>query len=85
MTLREAPGGAQMIESLIEAMKTLSLGYAGTPDEAAKLSLKTFVDNIRPQLTEALGAGTAANLLEAVGQAVMGLKHEIEAVGASRA
>jgi hypothetical protein len=85
MTLGEAPGGAQMIESLLEAMKTLSLGYAGTPDEAAKVNLQTYIDNVRPTLAEALGADTAAKILEAFGEAVMSLKQQIEATGASRA
>ena len=74
-----------MIESLIEAMKTLSLGYAGTPDEAAKVNLQTYIENVQPHLSGALGANAAAKLLEAFGEAVMGLKHQIEAVGASRA
>jgi hypothetical protein len=66
-------------------MKTLSLGYAATPDEAAKVNLQTFIDNVRPQLNEALGADTSAKILDAFAAAVMGLKREIEAQGASRA
>jgi hypothetical protein len=84
-TLGEAPGGPQLIKSLIEAVKTLALLYAGTPDENAKAHLETYVDKIQPELAEAVGAGTAAKLLEGFTSAVLGTKHEIEAQGASRA
>ena len=84
-TLGDAPGGAQLIESLTDAVKTLSLAYAGTPDEEAKAHLQTYIDKIQPELMEAVGAGTAAKILEAFASAVMGRKHEIEAGGASRA
>jgi len=84
-TLGNATGGAQLIESLIEAVKTFGLLYAATPDERAKAHLQTYVDKIRPELSEAVGAGTAAQILEGFTVAVMGLKHEIESGGASRA
>jgi hypothetical protein len=84
-TLGDAPGGAQLIQSLTDAVKKLALLYAGTPDEKAKAHLQTYVDKIQSELTEAVGAGTAAKLLEGFASAVMGLKLEIEAGGASRA
>ena len=49
------------------------------------VSLRDYIGRIESELTEAVGAGTAAKLLEAFASAVMGLKHEIEAGGASRA
>jgi hypothetical protein len=84
-TLRNAPGGANLIESLTQAIKDLSLLYANTPDDKAQASLKAYVDNIQPELTEAVGAGTAAKILEAFRSAVMTEKHKIESGGASRA
>jgi hypothetical protein len=84
-TLGDAPGGAQLIQSLTDAVKKLALLYADTPDENAKAHLQTYIDKIKPELTEAVGAGTAAQLLAGFASAVMGLKHEIEAGGASRA
>jgi hypothetical protein len=62
-TFEDAPGGAQLIKSLTEAVKKLSLLYAYTPDEEAKAHLQTYIDKIQPELTEAVGAGTAAKLL----------------------
>jgi hypothetical protein len=84
-TLGDAPGGAHLIQSLTEAVKTLSLVYAGTPDEEAKAHLQTYIDKIQPELTEAVGAGTAVKILDAFASAVMGRKREIEVGGASRA
>jgi hypothetical protein len=84
-TLGDATGGPQMIQSLIEAMKTLSLGYAGTPGDAAQINLQNYVDNVQPHLAESLGLGTATKIIAAFKEAVIGLKHEIEARGSSRA
>lgn len=84
-TLGDAPGAAQLIQSLTDAVKKFALLYAGTPDEKARAHLQTYIDEIQPELTQAIGAGTAAKLLEGFASAVRGLKHEIEARGASRA
>ena len=83
--LKDAPGGAGLIESLTNAVKDLSLLYAHSPDDIARASLEAYIDKVKPELSEAVGAGTAANILEAFASAVMGRKHEIEAGGASRA
>lgn len=85
MMLGEAPGGAKLIESHTQAIKDLSLLYANTPDDKAQASLKACIDKIQAELSEAVGAGTAAKILEAFASAVMGEKHKIEALGASRA
>jgi hypothetical protein len=67
------------------ASRNLSLLYAHTPDDKASASLQGYVDKVRPVLREAVGAGTAEEILETFASAVMGRKHEIEAGGASRA
>jgi hypothetical protein len=85
VALKDAPGGEKLIASLTEAIKDLSLLYAHSPDGRAIASLQAYVDIIRLQLSEAVGAGTAEKMLEVFRGAVMGRKHEIEAGGASRA
>jgi len=83
--LKDVPGGPALIARLTQAMKGLSLLYAGTPDEKAQASLKEYVDAIRPDLVASVGANNANKMLEAFTSAVMGEKHRIEAAGASRA
>lgn len=83
--LKDAPGGAALIESLTEAIKDLSLLYAGTPDERAKASLKSYVAGIESELIAGVGAGPAKIMLEAFAAAVMGEKHRVESDGTSRA
>jgi len=83
--LGDAPGGAKLIASLAEAIRDLSLLYAGTPDHRAVGSLSAYIEAIRPDLVEAVGAGRAAIMLQTFATAVMGRKHEIEAGGGSRA
>jgi hypothetical protein len=85
MMLKDAPSGTKFIECLIEAVKTLSLAYAGTPDERARHHLESYIGSIESGIIEAVGAGKAPILLNAFRGAVMGRKHEIEAGGASRA
>ena len=84
MMLKDAPGGAQLIETLTEAVKTLSLAYAGTPDDRAGPHLEGYLNSIEPCIIEAVGAAKAQVLLEVFRLAVMGRKHEIEAQGTSR-
>jgi hypothetical protein len=83
MTLGDAPGGAQFIESLISAVKVLGLLYANTPDARALPHLQDYIASIEPAVAEAIGAGKAPILLNAFRRAVMTRKHEIEAGGAS--
>jgi hypothetical protein len=83
--LKDAPGGAELISSLADAIKDLSLLYAGTPDHRAVGSLSAYIEEIRPDLVEAVGSGLAARILGTFTNAVMGRKHQIEAGGASRA
>jgi hypothetical protein len=75
--LKDAPGGERFIESLTEAVKTLSLLYAGTPE--------SYVAKITPDAVAAVGPDGAAKILEAFAAAVMGRKHELEAEGGGSA
>ncbi|QIG94422.1 hypothetical protein [Bradyrhizobium sp. 6(2017)] len=75
---KHAPSGARFIDVLTEAVKTLSLLYAGTPDDLARASLDSYVAKITPDIGEAVGPDTAANILEAFAATVMGEKHRIE-------
>ena len=69
---------AGLAASMMEAIKNLSLLYAGTPDDKASASLRSYIDKVRPSLREAVGAGAAEDILETFASAVMGRKHEIE-------
>jgi len=85
MTLGNAPGGPEFVNTLIEAIKVLSLLYSNTPDSRAEPHLESFLTRIEPYLVEAVGAGNAAVILDGLRRAVMTRKHEMEAGGASRA
>ncbi len=84
IALKDAPGGAALIEAMLEAIKNLSLLYAHTPDDKASASLQGYIEKVRPALRQAVGAGTAEKMLEVFRGAVMGRKHEIEGGGGSR-
>jgi hypothetical protein len=85
MTLGEAPGGAVLIESLINAIKDFSLLYAATPDDRARPHLESYIGSIEPSIIEAVGAGNARVILDTFAATVMGEKHKHEAQGVSRA
>jgi hypothetical protein len=85
MMLGDAPGGAQFIESLISAIKTLALLYANTPDARALPHLLEYIASIEPAVAEAVGPGPAAKILEGFRSVVMTEKHKLESGGASRA
>ena len=77
-TLGSAPGGQSLIAALTSAITNLSLLYAGTPDECARLHLETYVSAIEPGIIKAVGGNNAPIILDAIRGAVMGRKHEIE-------
>jgi hypothetical protein len=83
--LKDVPGGMSVAESLAQAVEALSLLYACSPDDKAQSHLEGFIGRIENGLGEAVGPDTAPILLNALRSAVMTRKHQIEAVGASRA
>jgi hypothetical protein len=78
MMLKDAPGGTKLIRSLIEAIKDLSLLYAGTPDERAQPHLESYLSAIGPVIIEAVGAAKAPIILDGLRRAVMTRKLAIE-------
>ncbi len=85
MLLKDAPGGPQFVDSLIEAIKDFALLYAGTPSDRAALHLETYISFIEPDIVGAVGATKAPIILDGMRRAVMTRNHAIEAGGASRA
>jgi hypothetical protein len=83
--LKDVPGGMLVAASLAQAVEALSFLYACSPDEKAQPHLEGFIGRIENGLVEAVGIDTAPILLDALRSAVMRRKHQIEAVGASRA
>ena len=83
--LKDAPGGAELIESLISAIRDLSLLYAATPGGKAQASLQEYVARIMPNLTDAVGARTAAKIISTLACTVLAEKRRLEAGGTSRA
>lgn len=81
----DALGGEAFIASLAKAVKMLSLLYAATPDEAARMHLESYIGSIERTVVGAVGARPAANLLDTFRCTVMAEKHRLEAGGASRA
>ena len=47
IVLKDAPGGAQLIEALTAAAKGLSLANANTPDDTATNTLSSFARRCR--------------------------------------
>ena len=83
--LKDAPGGAQLIEALTIAARDFSLLYAGTPDDKARTHLDGFRASLERDLSEALGAEMAAVVAERFAAAVMGEKRKLEAKGGGSA
>ncbi len=81
----EAPAVTEFIASLADAVKKLSLLYAGTPDDRARPHLEDYLSSIEHGIIEAVGAGKATLISNGFRGAVMGRKHEIEGGGVSRA
>lgn len=81
MTLGDAPGGTEFIARLADAVQTLALVYANTPDVAAGAHLEVYLKTIEPHIVGAVGVDPAVRILEAFRGAVMGRKHEIEGGG----
>jgi hypothetical protein len=84
-TLGNAPGGAELIDSLTGAIETLALLYSGTDDDRASAHLESYITKIKPSITEAVGADTAARMLDVFRCTVLGEKRRLESNGASRA
>lgn len=85
MKLGELPAGVDLIASLTEAGRSLSLLYANTPDARAEASLHRYTATIRPDLAETVGERMANLMIDAFAKTVMAQKHRIERAGASRA
>lgn len=85
ITLKDVPGGPKFIDSLIDAIKSFSLLYAGTPDDRARQHLEEYLRSIEPGIIEAVGPAKAPIILDGLRRAVMTRKRDIEAGGASRA
>jgi hypothetical protein len=79
MMLQDAPGGAEFIECLTDAVQRLALLYANTPNDRAEVSLDSYIARIEPAISEAVGARKAPILLAAFRRAVITRKSEIEA------
>jgi hypothetical protein len=82
MTLKGVPGGMKFAECLAAAVDDLSLLYAHTPDDRARLHLEDYLRSIEPAIVGAVGASQAPAWLDAFRQAVVRRKHALEARGA---
>jgi hypothetical protein len=81
MMLKDAPGGPEFVQNIMDAVQDLALLYAHTPDECARPHLEGYIDRIKPGIIEAVGADNAPKLLNAIRCATMTHKHTIEAGG----
>ena len=73
--LKDVPDRVRFfLESSIDVIKTLSLLYAGTPDERAHPHLEGYLSRVEPGLIEAMGAGNASIMLDTLRGAIMGRK-----------
>jgi hypothetical protein len=79
--LQDAPGGAAFIASIVDAAKSFALLYAGTSDDQSIPHLESFIASIEPIIVDAVGAGPAAKILEAMRATIMTHKHELERGG----
>jgi hypothetical protein len=80
MLLRDAPGAREFINALIDSAETIAIAMVGQPDEMVLAHLEITRANLKRDLAPELGPETAAEIADIFCRAVMGEKHEREAL-----
>jgi hypothetical protein len=80
MLLRDAAGAREFINNAIDAAETIAIAMVGQPDEMVLAHLEVTRANLKRDLTPELGPETAAEFADIFCRAVIGEKHEREAV-----
>jgi hypothetical protein len=78
-------GGARLVETSVAAAGILALLYTGTPDDRAHEHLQGFRSILERDLAPAVGANTAAQMVEVFVAAVMNEKRRLEAAAGPNA
>jgi hypothetical protein len=79
--LRDAPGSADFIRTLVAAASDMALAFAGYSDDAIRAHLDLALDNMHRRIAKELGAEAADQIVAALKLAVMAQKAELEALG----
>jgi len=77
--LKDAPGGAELIDRLVAAAGGMALAFVEGPDDKVRAHLDQNCDGIERALAEAVGAGTAREMVSVLLRAVLAEKARLEA------
>jgi hypothetical protein len=79
--LKDLPGGQAFVESCTRAVSDMALAFAGEPDDRVRAHLEGRRQSFESNLATPLGEETAAAIVSAIIDVVIGRKHKLEAMG----
>ena len=77
--LKDAPGGADFIRTLVAAASDMAQAFAGYPDDEVYAFLDRALFNMHRGIADELGPTAAAQIIVALKRTVMTQKAELEA------
>lgn len=80
--LRDVAGARDFINMLVNAAEDIAIAECGKPDHEVRARLQQLSDNLKRDLAPEIGSDAAAEVVNAFCGAVMGEKHEREALAA---
>jgi hypothetical protein len=76
--LEDAPGGAELISSLITAASDMALAFAGEPDDKVRAHLDRSCVRMERRLAARIGPTAAAQIVAALKLEALAQKAELE-------
>jgi hypothetical protein len=83
--LKDLPGARQFVNTVVNAAEDMAIVMVGRPDSEVTSQLEITRVNLERDLAPEMGAKAAAEFTDIFCRAVMGEKHEREALGMGRA
>jgi hypothetical protein len=80
--LRDVAGAREFVNRIVNAAEDIAIVVTGRPDDEVRARLQQTRENLKRDLGPMLGAETAAQVADIFVRAVMGEKHEREAIAA---
>jgi hypothetical protein len=80
--LKDHPGTRDFINRVVNAAEDLAIAVTGKPDHEVLARLRETNGNLKRELAPLIGAEAAAEIADMFCRAVMGEKHEREALAA---
>ena len=72
--IKDAPGGAELIRTLVATASDMGLAFAGEPDDKVRAHLDRALVNMQRGIANELGPNAASQIVAALKRAVMAQK-----------